>query len=254
MNNCPKCDSLLIENAKFCSNCGEKVIEEDAYTSSSGNTHTEGFETIEDHTEDEKRNIFKRVKLIISNPKNEWIQVEFENPGVPKMIFGYLLPLALIPLICLIIGYGVIGDRNSIATPFLWFRDMKAGIAYGIGFFTSCILTPIIAAFIINSIAPRFNTEKSLRRTFQLTIYSFTPVMVSGVLFLVPLFSFIAYLGGFYGVVLIMFGVTRIMKTPRNGTIGFFFSTFGILYGLHYIIVLLLRLLAYFIYFDFLKI
>ncbi len=253
MTKCPKCETQLAENARFCSNCGEKIIEDDIYENTAGN-HTEGFETIEDHTEEEKRNIFKRVKLIISNPKREWVQIEFENPGIPKMFFEYLLPLALIPLLSLIIGYGVIGDRNSIATPFLWFRDMKAGIAYGIGFFASCILTPVIAAFIINSIAPKFKTEKNIKRAFQLTIYSFTPVMISGVLFIVPLFSFIAYLGGFYGIVLIMFGVTRIMKTPNTGTIGFFFSTLGILYGLHYIIVLSLRLLAYFIFYDFFKI
>lgn len=254
MNQCLNCQTILPENAHFCANCGEKVIEIDYKERSSVNGSTSRFESIEDHTEDEKRNLFKRVKLIISRPKQEWIQVEFENPGIAKMIFGYLIPLSLIPLISLVIGYGVIGDRNSIATPFLWFRDMKAGIAYGLGFFFSCIFSPVIAAFIINSLTPRFNTEKNLRRTMQLTIYSFTPVMIGSIMFLIPLFSFLGYLAGFYGIVLVMFGVSRIMKTPGNGTIGFFFSSIGILYGVHYIIVLLLRLLAYFIYIDSLKI
>ena len=253
MNKCPNCDNILIENSKFCSNCGEKVIEVVYDEKTTYNSDSSDYEQYEDHTEDEKRNIFKRIKLLIVKPKQEWLQVEFENPGIPKMLFGYLFPLALIPFISLVIGYGVIGDRNSIATPFLWFRDMKAGIAYGFGFFISCIFTPIIAAFIINSIAPRFKTDKNIRKVFQFTIFSFTPIMVGGILFLVPLFSFLGYLFGFYGIVLLMFGVSQIMKVPRNGTIGFFFTSVGIIYGLHYIIILLLRLLAYFVYIDLYK-
>ena len=249
MNKCPNCDNVLIENSKFCSNCGEKVIEigmDDLHKNS-----LDSNEDADDNTiNEQKRNIVKRVKLIIIRPKQEWLQIKHKNPGITKMLFLYLLPLALIPMISLIIGYGVIGDRNSITNPFIWLRDMKAGIVYGSGFFITCMLTPVLTAIIINSISHYFNLERNITKALQLTIYSYTPVMIAGVLFIIPIFSFLAYLGGFYGIILVMFGVSKLMDVPKDKTVAYFFTVIGILYGIHFILIILLRVLAFFFYID----
>ena len=69
-------------------------------------------------------NLVERAKNIIITPKTEWDAVAAEEPNIQQILLGYVLPLALIPTIATIIGWGVIGIFG--------FRSFTYGIAMGL--------------------------------------------------------------------------------------------------------------------------
>ena len=54
-------------------------------------------------------NLIDRAKNIITSPKTEWDVVANEEPNIQQIITGYVFPLALLPAIAMVIGWGVIG-------------------------------------------------------------------------------------------------------------------------------------------------
>ncbi len=47
-------------------------------------------------------NLVERAKNIIITPKTEWDVIAKEEPNIQQILFGYVLPLALIPTIAAI--------------------------------------------------------------------------------------------------------------------------------------------------------
>ncbi|MCK7520715.1 MAG: hypothetical protein MZV64_24955 [Ignavibacteriales bacterium] len=78
-------------------------------------------------------NLVERAKNIIVTPKTEWDAVAAEEPNISTNSFRYVLPLALIPTIAVIIGWGTIG--------IYWIYFFTYGIAMG--------LVQLINAFLV---------------------------------------------------------------------------------------------------------
>src|SRR4030042_4463400 len=124
-------------------------------------------------------NIIDRAKAIILKPKDEWIVIDQESTPVKDLVTGYLLPLALIPTIACLIGYGF----------FFKFHSLGFGIKYAILYFITYVGSALLTAWVIDALAPSFGSAKDFRKALQLVVYSYTPMMVAGVVMIFPALS-----------------------------------------------------------------
>ena len=155
-------------------------------------------------------NLVERAKNIITTPKTEWAAIAAEEPNIRQIMMSYVLPLALIPTIASIIGWGVLG--SGIIKSFTW------GIAMGLVQLVSAFITVYVAALIINMLAPNFGSEKNLGNAIQLVAYSYTPAWVGGILNIIPFLGWLGALFGLYGLYLMYLGLPHTMKTPQDKT------------------------------------
>ena len=128
-------------------------------------------------------NLIDRAKNIILTPKTEWPVIAGEEPNNGQIIIGYVLPLALIPLLANIIGWGVIGRGVT---------SFGVGIASGLVAFGVAIISVYLAAYVIDILAPNFGSQRNLGRAVQLVAYSSTPGWVAGVFHIIPFIGWLA--------------------------------------------------------------
>ena len=152
-------------------------------------------------------NLVDRAKNIIMTPQTEWPVIAAEEPNVGLIMSGYVIPLALIPTIASIIGWGVIGRGVT---------SMSFGIASGIVAFGVAVLSVYLVAYVIDFLAPNFGSQKNLGRAMQLVAYSSTPGWVAGVLHIIPVIGWLAMLASLYGLYLLYLGLPHMMKTPQD--------------------------------------
>ncbi len=165
-------------------------------------------------------NIVERVKNILLTPKTEWEVIEKETTSVQQLLLGYLLILALLPAIGNLIGYWLVGYR----VPMVGMVGGSFGFAFrqGLMAFVSPFVSAFIAAFVINLLAESFGSVKDFRKAMQLVVYSFTPMLVAGILMIVPSLGFLASLVGLYGLYLLYIGLQPMMKTPDGRLTAYF--------------------------------
>jgi hypothetical protein len=177
-------------------------------------------------------NLVERAKNIIVTPKTEWDAVAAEEPNIQQILLGYVLPLALIPTVATIIGWGVIGMFG--------FTSFTYGIAMGLVQIINAFLSVLIAGFVIDALAPNFGSQKNMGRAVQLVAYSMTPIWVAGILNIFPALSWLAGLIGLYGLFLMYLGLAPLMKTAEDKKVGYLVVSIIILIVVYFVIAAIL--------------
>lgn len=173
-------------------------------------------------------NLIERAKNIIMTPKTEWLVIAAEEPNATAILTGYVIPLALIPAVASIIGYGLIGQ--GFMHSFTW------GIALGVTSFVSTVLGVYLTAFVVDFLAPNFGSQKNFGRAMQLVAYAYTPAWVAGVLNIVPVLGVIGSLAGLYGLYLLYLGLPHTMKTPQDKVVVYLVITVVVLLVIYMVI------------------
>jgi hypothetical protein len=177
-------------------------------------------------------NLVERAKNIIVTPKTEWDVVSTEEPNIQQILLGYVLPLALIPTIAVIIGWGLIGIFG--------FTSFTYGIAMGLVQLILAFLSVVLTAFVIDLLAPSFGSQKNMGRAVQLVAYSMTPVWIAGILNILPSIGWLAGLIGLYGLYLMYLGFSPLMKTPEDKKVGYLVVSILILIVVYFVIAAIL--------------
>jgi thiosulfate reductase cytochrome b subunit len=151
-------------------------------------------------------NIIERAKQIMLKPKDEWVVIDQESTSIKDLVTSYLIPLALIPTIASLIGYGF----------FFKFHSFGFGIKYAILYFITYVGGAFLTAWVIDALAPSFGSTKDFRKALQLVIYAYTPMMVAAVVMIFPALSPIMLLAGLYSLYLVYLGLKPLMKTPDD--------------------------------------
>ncbi len=157
--------------------------------------------------------IVNRAKNILVTPKTEWITIETEQYPNTTVLTSYLLLLALIPAICNFIGQGLIGYNVlgvHIGGTISW------GVRQAIVSFISMIGGVYLTAFIIDLLAESFGSVKNFNQAFALVAYSYTPMCLAGIFYILPSLGIIATLAGLYGLYILYTGLATMMKTPED--------------------------------------
>jgi len=177
-------------------------------------------------------NLVERAKNIIITPKTEWEAVATEEPNIQQILLGYVLPLALIPTIASIIGWGVVGMFG--------FKSITYGIAMGLVQIIQAFLAVLLAGFVIDALAPSFGSQKNMGRAVQLIAYSMTPIWVAGILNIFPALGWLASLIGLYGLFLMYLGLAPLMKTAEDKKVGYLVVSIIILLVVYFVIAAIL--------------
>jgi hypothetical protein len=154
--------------------------------------------------------IVDRVKNILLSPKTEWPVIDGES-GDTKEVFTYVAILAAIPAV-----FGILAGLFILpgALPIL---IVSAILGYLLAFAVVYLI-----AFIIDALAPTFNSEKHMPSALKLTAYSYTPSWVAGIFSIIPVLGgLLALIAGLYGLYLLYLGIPTLMRTPQDKVMGY---------------------------------
>ncbi len=163
--------------------------------------------------------IVERAKKICLNPGDEWNVIDEEQTQTGELLMGYVVPLAAIGAIAGFIGGSIVGR----AVPFFGtFRTpMVAGIIGAVIAIVMAIVMVFVISLIVNALAPTFGAEKNSSQALKVTVYSFTPAWIGGVLQIVPLLGVLGFLVSLYGLYLLYLGLPRLMKCAADKAIAY---------------------------------
>jgi len=157
--------------------------------------------------------IVARVKGIILTPKIEWEIITTEKKTTSNVFKQYLLPLSAISVVACYIGYGIVGSNQGmfgpIATAELGYRNAAFN-------FINLIISPFISASIISFLAHSFHAEKNFAKAFKLVVYSYTPMLVASIFYIVPSLSPLVLLAGIYGLYIQYTGLIPMTKVTGD--------------------------------------
>jgi hypothetical protein len=175
----------------------------------SSQSHSKGFQ---------QTNLIDRVKNIIITPATEWEVIKSETPDIKKIITGYVLPLAGAAAVAAFIGYSFIGaDYGFVRT-----KGLDWGLYQALTILISAVLSVFISAFVIDALAPTFNSEKNFPRSVQLMAYSSTPAWLGGLFAIIPSIALIGSLFGLYSLYLLYIGLPKLKNTPADKNTTYF--------------------------------
>jgi hypothetical protein len=168
------------------------------------------------------------------SPKTEWPVISSETPAVGEIMLNYVLPLALIPAVATVIGFGLVGGP-------LVSWSFSAAIAMGLVSFVSAVIGVFVTAYVVDFLAPNFASQKNLGRAVQLVAYSYTPGWVAGVLHIIPLLGIIVFLAMLYGLYLVYLGMPHTMKTPQEKVVPYLLVTILVVIVVYIVLGLILK-------------
>ena len=247
MKFCTSCGSELREGVKFCPSCG-KPIQAESQPQSPVNqpvtpppppvyqapqpAYEEPVYGTAKHT-----NLIQRVINIIIKPKEEWRVIASEKPDTTKLLVGYALILAAIPAIASFIKFGVIGVTYWGYTS----RSIAGGIQYGLVQLLSALIGVYILAWIIDLLAPSFDSKKDFGRSLQLAVYSTTPQWLAGILLILGTsMSILVLLIGLYAIYLVAVGMPVLKETPKEKVVGYVVVTIIAMIVLTFVVALII--------------
>ncbi|WP_367328749.1 YIP1 family protein [Lentimicrobium sp.] len=247
MKFCTSCGSELREGVKFCPSCG-KPIQAESQPQSPVNqpvtpppppvyqapqpAYEEPVYGTAKHT-----NLIQRVINIIIKPKEEWRVIASEKPDTTKLLVGYALILAAIPAIASFIKFGVIGVTYWGYTS----RSIAGGIQYGLVQLLSALIGVYILAWIIDLLAPSFDSKKDFGRSLQLAVYSTTPQWLAGILLILGTsMSILVLLIGLYAIYLLAVGMPVLKETPKEKVVGYVVVTIIAMIVLTFVVALII--------------
>ena len=247
MKFCTSCGSELREGVKFCPSCG-KPIQAESQPQSPVNqpvtpppppvyqapqpAYEEPVYGSTKHT-----NLIQRVINIIIKPKEEWRVIASEKPDTTKLLVGYALILAAIPAIASFIKFGVIGVTYWGYTS----RSIAGGIQYGLVQLLSALIGVYILAWIIDLLAPSFDSRKDFGRSLQLAVYSTTPQWLAGILLILGTsMSILVLLIGLYAIYLLAVGMPVLKETPKEKVVGYVVVTIIAMIVLTFVVALII--------------
>ena len=231
MKFCPNCGTELKPEAKFCTACGTPVavvsppsfepvpdlqpgyLQKEPVYEQAKEASSAFKEAITGNT-----NLVQRVINILTKPKEEWLVIETERPDSMKLIGGYALILSLIPAVSTFIAYALIGSSE-----FMGFsgRSFLKGISEGLTQLISTIVGVYLLSYVIDWLAPSFESEKNFGKSMQLAVYSSTAMWVAGILLIIPGVNFLSILVGLYSIYLFAVGLPILKGTPKDKVIGY---------------------------------
>ena len=177
------------------------------------------------------KKIVERVKQIILSPRETWETIKTEETTVTGLFKEYLLLLAAIPAGAMFLGNWIVGFWVPKGTPWLVPIFSKA-IRFSFGkSLSSAILWYLLTiagiwlvGMIISYIAPRFGSSHDDVKGFKVAVYTFTPFLAVGILFLIPTLQIVAALAGLYGIYLMYIGLPIVMETPKEKSLAYFIT------------------------------
>ena len=160
------------------------------------------------------RTLLRAARIIIS-PNAEWRVVADERPHPRTIIALFVLPLALIPAAGWILGlllFGNSADGGRDSTPVAIGQIVHSGL---ITYF-AVVLSVVLCAASIVIVAPLFSGLRSWPRALQIAAYSAAPVLIGGLLLILPNLVFALIVPFFHGLYLQYAGLQHVLAVKER--------------------------------------
>ncbi|OPY00531.1 MAG: Inner membrane protein YohC [Syntrophorhabdus sp. PtaB.Bin184] len=164
-------------------------------------------------------NLVERAKDIMFKPAATWETVKAEQTTVKELFTSYAVILAIIPAAAGFIGMSLIGTSMlgmHFRIPFI------SGLFHAIISYVLTLVGVYVVAFIIDALAPSFDSRKDILSAAKLAVFSFTPAWIGGIFMIIPALGIITLLASLYGLYLLYTGLPVLMETPKEKTLGYF--------------------------------
>lgn len=165
------------------------------------------------------KKIAQRAKEVLFKPRDIFEIIKTETVTSRDLILNYAAPLAAIPALASIIGMSAVGISFSLA------GTLRIPL---INSFSSAVLQYIltligiyILGIIINALAPSFSGEKNEIQAMKVAVYSATPSLVAGILYILPALSILVVIAGLYALYLLYLAIPIMMKCPPEKALGY---------------------------------
>ena len=173
-------------------------------------------------------NIIDRIKNILLTPKTEWEVINGETATPASLLTSYVLPLAVVGSLGGILGFFIFGGL--------------AGMAFAIGTaIIGLVVTAIaffVASYIVDALAPSFESEKNLSKSAQLVAYSGTAGAVGSLLSFIPILGWLIALAAWgYGAYLMYLGIGTLKKTHEDKKIIYVIVNYTIWMAAYFILI-----------------
>lgn len=171
-----------------------------------------------------------RIKAILLNPKSEWVAIKSEEKTNKELLLYYALPLAVLAAAAALIRY----------------LSSAAGFGYGMRMVIYQVAMPlvaiVIASYVLNELAEKFNSRKNLNNAFKLVTYSYTPGLLAAVIANLSWTLGWVSLFGLYGIYLFWIGLTEMMETPDDKKVLYVLTAALIIFVINIVITALFGL------------
>ena len=230
---CSKCGSQMNEGVTFCGACGAPA--------GTGTRPTEPppppprvYASSSSARTGTAPKLMTRVTNILTKPKEEWQVIDRESTSVASIYSGYIVILAAIPVVASFIKMSLIGTSALFTT-------VHVGIVSGlIGAIVGYVLSlggVYLAAFVIEKLAPTFQSQGDTLQALKLVAYAYTAAWVAGVFNLLPIIGILGVLaGGIYSIYLFYLGLPVLMRTPRDKVVAYMIVAALIIFVIYIVI------------------
>lgn len=158
----------------------------------------------------------KRAVRFCVSPSDEWRVVSREEPRAIPLLGKFVIPLSCIPAGSWALGLYLFGPE---AVPELA-RGQASSITQiahsaSVTFFGSLISVALLAAALA-LLAPLFGRPRALSRAFQVAAYSSAPVLLAGVVLVVPTLVFALMVAALHSFFLLYGGVHYVLGAKED--------------------------------------
>lgn len=159
--------------------------------------------------------LLPRVKGLLRSPKREWPVIASEATSASAIFTGYVMPLAAIGAIALFVSEFAIGTSMPILGVVR--TDLARGVAGAALVFAFALAHLYLLSRIVAALTRRFGDGQAGNgQALKLTAYSYTPIWLAGILFLVPGFSVLWLAAMLYALYLAFVGLPIVTRCPQE--------------------------------------
>ena len=182
------------------------------------------------------KSIVNTAKQFIVNPKSEWDVAKENTNTAQEHVVSYVLPLALISAVAIFIGVGLIG--YSV----LGYRvqSVSGGLTQAIMSLVSIVVGVYLSGFVIHKLAPTFDTTVSLDRAVKLVGFSYTAILLAGILNIFPPLAVFTFLGGLYSLYILYLGFKPMTNVSEEKSMSYFLVSLLVIVAVYFILGLIL--------------
>ena len=159
------------------------------------------------------KEVLKRALEIISRPKAVWQTIKAESYSPQELILNYAAPLALIPAVATLIGLSIVGIK--VPTGHMARAPFFDALVSGVLSYVFQLLSLPIGAWIVNLLAPYFNSKPDFHAASKLVVYTMTPIWLLGFFAMMPGLGSLQIFG-LYSFYLLYLGIPILMETPPD--------------------------------------
>lgn len=229
---CSKCGASINEGVSFCGRCGTPVQPGAGVGSVAPppppppNYPPPGFGG-------PAPNLVTRVTNILTKPQQEWEVIAGESATIAGLYTGYVIILAAIPWVASFL-------KMSFIESLLFRVPMFTGLIAAVLGYALGLAGLYVSAFVIDKLAPNFQSRSELIQAFKLVVYASTASWVAGAFNIIPFVGWLlALIGSLYGIYLFYLGLPVMMKTPQDKVVIYMIVCAVIIFVIYIVIAMI---------------